>query len=183
MLNNLLETQEKIIKYFSKKGINIIINEYYNLVWNYKIHYSDFSVILYFQQKEYDDDFYTITYHVVGANIRTYNKKTKASKNFCYTLHKNFLVFQKIFDEHANILKVDTDIKQDYCIELTRYYSRIHHKIIIDVSKRLDEIDINITGYDCKFKPETYYSIKYKNDKYYLMSKTDYTKKEFGELK
>lgn len=185
-MNNLLEIQNNIIKYFSKKGIDIIIDKYNNLVWNHKLHYSNFSVILYFE-KEYFDDFYTIRYHVCGASI-TYKKKLKtktSSKNFCLTIYKNFLYIQKVFDEKAIELKIDTDIKHNYCIELTRYYSRLHHKIGIEVSQRSNEneIDIYITGYDRYFNHETFYSIKYKNNKYYLISKSDYIKKDFDKLK
>ena len=183
MPNNLSEIQQKIIKYFSKKNIEIIINEYNNLIWNYNSHYSNFSVILYCQQREYDDEFYTISYHVNGASIKTYNKRTKATKNFCLTLYKNFLGFKKIFDENADKSKIDIDIKNKYCTELSRYYSRKHHKIGIEVSNDFDAINIYITGYDQKFKHEAYYSIKYKDDKYYLISKSNYIKKEFGEFK
>ena len=177
-VNNLKEIQDKIIKYFSKKGIILILNEYNNLIWNYKNHYSEFTTILYVQ-KEFFDQYYTITYHVNGANIRTYKKKTKSSsKNFCGIIYKNFINFQKIFDERALDKKNETDLKNIYCTELTRYYSRIHHKISIDIFKlSTNEIDISITGYNQKNRQENYYSIKYKDNKYYLYSKSDYTEK------
>ena len=179
-MNNLKEIQEKIIKYFSKKGI-VLIQEYDNLVWNYNIHYSNFSTILRIRKDYYLDEFYLITYNVKGADIRTYKKKTKSSsKNFCLIIYKNFMAFKKIFDENALELKIETDLKKNYCIELTRYYSRLHHKISIEVSNREPEININITGYDQRNRHETYYSIKYTNNKYYLISKSDYLKKEFS---
>ena len=179
-MNNLEEIQDKIIKYFSKKGINLI-KEYDNLIWNYNIHYSEFSSILRIRKDYYLDEFYLITYNVKGADITTYKKKTKSSsKNFCLIIYKNFMAFQKIFDEKALELKIETDLKKNYCIELTRYYSRLHNKISIDVSEYIpNEININITGYDQRNRHESYYCIKYMNNKYYLISKSDYIKKDF----
>lgn len=180
-VNNLKEIQDKIIKYFSKKGINLI-KEYDNLVWNYNVHYSDFSTILRIRKDYYLDEFYLITYDVKGADITTYKKKTKSSsKNFCLIIYKNFMAFQKNFDEKALEIKIETDLKKNYCIELTRYYSRLHHKVSIDVSdnREPNEINIKITGYDQRNRPESYYSIKYTGNKYYLISKSDYIKKNF----
>ena len=183
-MNNILEIQEKIIKYLSKKGINLI-KEFDNyLIWNYNVHYSEFSAILNIRKDYYLDEFHLITYRVKGTDITTYKKKTKSStKNFCLIIYKNFMAFKKIFDENALKLKIETDLKKNYCIELTRYYSRLHNKISIDVSDSdlidTNEITIKITGYDQRNRHEYYYSIKYTGNKYYLISKNDYTKKEF----
>ena len=177
-MNNILEIQEKIIKYLSKKGIDVVIVDGGYLTWNYNIHYSKFSATLMIRKENYYDTDYNITYHVRGASIkRLYKRKTStASSGFCLRIYKNFLEFKTIFDQIANDFKIDKDIRDQYCIELTRYYSRLHHKIELDITKNEFLININITGYDKNCKQEKYYCIKYRDNKYYLNSVSDYRK-------
>ena len=185
-MNNLSEIKTKIVKYLSKKDINVDINANLNLEWKYSLHYSNFLVVLFVEKLEYEHDFYTISYHIQsGPGVRnSHRKRTKTSTaNFCLNVYKILISFKKVFDEKSNEIKIETDLKNKYCLELKSYYLRFHDIVTIDVFNYSKNININITGYNASHKHEAYYSIIYTNNKYYLSYKTNYVKKSFDHLK
>lgn len=162
-------TQKRIIKNLKKMGFEL--EEHYNgnLIWNYKIHYSEFDVKLYFYDDNDKGEYvkYSPSKHISGIR----NKKTSTKYSYCYTtIFKVLTEIKTEFDNEANKVKLETDLKTQYCIEFERYYKRKFKNVRVNVSKSAysDALYINVTGYNDLMNKNNTFNITYSDKKYLL---------------
>jgi hypothetical protein len=167
-----IEIKNKIIKYLKNKGIEVALNEDQNLVWNYEPYYSKYTVKIYVEDKNYNSGDFKVTYysssHVKGIKRR----KTAVTDGFCLKIYRNLMWIKEQLDVYANEVKAKTDIKIKYCTELEIHYKKLYKHVDVRSEKNFDNtIDININCYDNS--NNCYYSITYKENRYYLNHKTE----------
>ena len=165
-----LEINNKLIEYLSKKGLEVYVVESL-LYWNYNIHDSNFKINLYIENRY--DNFTIIRYYSNTHLTNLHKKKTSTKNNFCLSVYKNLLSIKVEFDKIAEETKIKNELKNKYCNELESYYSKKYDKVEIKTTEEDNYIGINI---NCDYK--SYYNIMYKNNKYYLKSKSMYFDKQ-----
>lgn len=167
------ELAEVIIKYLNKKGINLVFEDD-SLYWKYEKYYSKFSTELVFDKKDYYNDKYynIIKYH----NLAYYNginkRRTSISDGFCLKIYKNLMWIKEKMDKSAEKEKIKIDTKTKYCTELETYYKKLYKYVRINVGiedNNIIPIDITCSDKDTV----VYYSMFYKNNKYYLTSELE----------
>lgn len=165
------EIKNKLIKYLNKKNINLEFDEYC-LIWNYKIYDCEYFVELDFCKSDYSDD-YIIKYYSRFHIPKLRRRKTTTKGNFHSAVYKNLSYIKSFLDKDAEFIKQDTDRKNKYCTELESYYKRLHEDVSITISfiNYSSMYEIFVTGYD-KDKI-SYYKIIIKDNKYYLITKTE----------
>lgn len=170
------EIKIKIINYLSKKGLNVMLDKYGDdIVWNYNILYSEFNTRLSFYSKklysENEKDFY-IDYYSNAHKL----KKTVLSGNYCLRIYKKLLIIKEELDKIAEKNKNFIDTKNKYCTELESYFKSKHQSVDISTYIETNSISIIINCYDPNVR--TYYRIRYMNNKYYLLLKTEEIEKK-----
>ena len=168
-----LEVKQKLIKYLTKKGLNVELDIDEKIYWNYNVHYSTLKIKLDPEKDNYDDDFFIIRYLTSIQLDGLYKKKTSTKNNFCLAVYNNLLLIKEQFDKIAEYKKIETDLKNKYCNELEAYYKRKYDKVGITTKQTDDYVDISI---NCDYGE--YYNIIYKDNKYYLKSKSIYFDKQ-----
>ena len=169
-----IEIKKKIVDYLNKKGITITLTETGNLIWYYKKHYSEFTIRLLVERKNWKDYNVNIINYSVSENIRGLRRRrTSINDGFCLSIYKNLIWIQQQLDPIAENVRVKTDDKIKYCTELEIYYKKIHKNVSISVSKGSNNIhSITINGYDSA-NNTTYYNLTYSDNKYYLDWKSE----------
>lgn len=163
--------QTYLIKYLSKKNFHLEKDENYNeLIFIYKKHYSELRVRLYFEYN-YSSEIYTIRYYT-NHGVKLRGRKTKATGSFGNRVYKNL---QYIISKFESIAEEDRKVKdreKKYTTELRSYYEKIHKYVSINTydSNYDNSITIYINGNDDNKR--TSYNILYKNNQYFLKSKT-----------
>lgn len=173
------EAREYLIKYLAKKGINLSLNEYNNLIWIYKSHYSEFIIKIYIEPKDgWSDESGLIIKYYSSYAEQLGRRKTAVTDGFGLKVYKNLIFIKEQLDKRAEQLKETIDRKKKYCTELEIYYKKIHKRVEISTSKNRDEsISININAYDDN--KSTSYSMTYKDNRYYLNGKYTNSEIEF----
>jgi len=172
-MNNLSkdEINDKLIKYLSKKGINITL-DYNNMVWNYEPHYSKFKITIYPERS--DDDKLIIRYYTNHYNLDGLKRRrTSITNSFCNSVYKNLIWIKEKLDVIANDVKYKTDTKNKYCSELEEHYKTIHKNVTVSINENTDSKNIVISGQDTFEKYSNYY-ITYKDNRYYMNNKVSY---------
>lgn len=160
-----------LIDYLNKKNIDIYYDEYDDMVWLYKEHYSNFKIkISVFT--DYNKDKKFLKYYASESVTGLHKKKTYIHDNNSYRLnvYKQLLIIKKELEKRAIKYKIETESKNKYCLELERYYNRKHKSINISTHEIFNNVQISVSAHD--IKKSHYYKIEYKNNKYYLIKKT-----------
>lgn len=163
--------KEYLINYLSKKNFHLEKNESYNeLIFVYKKHNLELKVILYFEYN-YSSEFYTIRYYNnMGINVK--GRKTKATGSFSYRVYKNLQYIISKFEPIAEEGKKIKDKEKKYATELLSYYKKIHKYVNIDIYDSNYDNSITIYIHTSDDDKRTNYVIIYKDNKYFLKSKT-----------
>lgn len=173
------EIKENLIKYLAKKGIELSLNENNSLVWVYKVHYSTFTTKLFIEAKDgWNENSGSVIKYYCSYAEGLGRRKTAVNSGFGLKVYKNLMFIKEQLDKKAEQVKETVDRKKQYCTELEMYYKKIHKRVDISTSKNNDgSISITISGYDDQ--KSTYYSILFKDNRYYLNSKNLSCQTEF----
>ena len=166
-----IEILNYLTKYLAKKGIEIKNDGFDRIIYNYKRHYTECRVTMYFNyniNNNYNTIKYYCTYNIPGIRRR----RTKTNGNCGLSVYKNLLFIISKLDIIAEEEKRNIDLKNKYCSELESYYKRKHKKVNISLSKTDTGLYISIISRDIKVQKFTYYTIHCINNKYYLTNKT-----------
>jgi hypothetical protein len=167
------EIQNKIITYLGKKGIIITISENDELTWNYKQHYTVFSVRLYLEKKNYSDQQPNLIRYYPSERIKGFSRRrTSVNSGFCLKIYRDLMLIKPKFDEIAEKIKLKEDVKIRYCTELELHYKKLYKYVGISTSKYENIVNIDMSCSNSN--SSVYYSITYKDNKYYLNRKTEH---------
>ena len=165
-----IEKKNKIIEYLKKKGFDFILNDSNRLFWQYKQHYSSYTVELYFSGD--------IIKYYVSKNLRGIGRRRTSTNNntCCLKIYKDLVWIKEELNKCANETKKSIDTKNFYCTELERYYKRTYSTVSISAYDYGNSVSI---GVYCKNDKSSFsISITVKNNKHYLESlQEDFIKK------
>lgn len=165
------ELEIKLIDYLKKKNIELVKDKY-NLIWNYSLYFSQFKIGIVFENK---NDKYIITFRC--RNVIHKKKKTTVNKGFELRVYKILLLIKSELDKIAESQKIEKESKIKYCSELESYYKRKYKRVdistIYDSISNYMSISVNCHESESYNSNSTYYSIYYKDGKYYLIYKIE----------
>jgi hypothetical protein len=175
-----MEIKTKLVKYLNEKGIDMIINDNGKLIWTYEPHYSKFEIRLNYTYKNENDNDPIIFYSPnTFVNKDFHRRKTSINNSYCLKVYRNLQIIKEEYDKIAVANKRVVDTKTKYCTELEKYYERLYDRVDITTSKQIDDtISISISCYN-GYTASAFYNILFKNNKYYITHKVDYTKEIF----
>jgi hypothetical protein len=170
-----IEIKNKITKYLNNKGIPIILTDSDNLIWNYEPHYSKFLNKIYI---DYNNESCYIKYFSDSYPANISRKKTKVTDGFCIKIYRNLMLIKEKCDEIAEKIKISTETKNKYCIELELYYKKLYTNVEIATYVNIDYIRINVNCYNIDYRYAVYYTILYRNNKYNLKNKIQHLEED-----
>ena len=169
-----IELKLKTITYLNNKGMQFVLENGKDVVWNYSPFYSNFRIRLSFQKKDYNDleSKYIINYYV-NVNVKgTRRRKTTTNDGYNLKVYKNLLLIKEELDKIASAEKEKIDTKTKYCTELEKYYKKLYETVTIS-TYREDDTRVSISINCHKPNKSVYYEIIYKNNRYFLSEKKE----------
>lgn len=164
------ELRNKVVKYLNAKGIPIVLTENNKVIWNYNPHYSNYTIQLSFERKDYNDGISNIIKYYSNINVTGIGRRrTSIADGFCLKVYRTLIWIKEELDKFAEDVKKKIDMKNHYCTELEMYYKKIYSRVSVNATKYQNEIDISINCNDAK--SSVHYSMVFKDNKYYLNRK------------
>lgn len=168
-----IEIKQKIVKYLNAKGIIVSINSDEKIIWYYEPHYSKFTVNLYFERKNWNDEENSIIKYYTNYKVKGLHRRKTSIRysGYCLKIYNILMLCKEEFDKIAEAEKKRIDQKTKYCTELESYYKRFYKNVNISTTKYSEVIGINI---NCQNDDSSvYYQIIYKDNKYYLTNRKE----------
>jgi len=168
-----IEIKHKIVKYLNAKGIVISVDSDEKIIWYYEPHYSKFTVKLYFEKKDWNDDQNNIIKYYPSHNVSGLHRRKTSIKysGYCLKIYKILMLCKEQFDKIAESEKKRIDQKTKYCTELESYYKKFYRSVNVSTSKNGETVDISINCYNDN--SSVYYQIIYRDNKYYLTNRRE----------